>query len=96
MRTLGRQDLAILTDVRDRQQVETIVQKAIAYFGQIDVLVNNAAVYYMGPVEEASLDDWQQVIQTNLWATFTPFTPCYRTFWNAEAARLSMLVQLVG
>ncbi len=67
VRTLGRQALAIPTDVRDHQQVEILVQKAIAYFGQIDVLVNDAGVYYMGPVEEASLDDWQQVIQTNLW-----------------------------
>ena len=67
VRTLGGQALAIPTDVRDRTSVENLVQKAIAYFEQIDVLVNDAGIYYMGPVEKASLEDWQQVIQTNLW-----------------------------
>lgn len=64
---LGQQAVAIPTDVRDPAQVEDLVQKAIAYFGQIDVLVNNAGIYYMGPVEQATLEDWQQVLQTNLW-----------------------------
>lgn len=48
-------------------QFEVLVQKAIACLGQIDVLVNDASIYYMGSVEQASLHDWQQVLQTNLW-----------------------------
>ncbi|MBD3884350.1 SDR family oxidoreductase [Phormidium tenue FACHB-886] len=67
VRALGQQALAIPTDVRDIDQVTAMVQKAIAYFGQIDLLINDASVYYMGPVEAASLSDWQQVINTNLW-----------------------------
>lgn len=63
----GHQALAIPTDVRDVEQVNALVQQAIAHFGQIDVLVNDASVYYMGPVEAASLSDWQQIIDTNLW-----------------------------
>jgi NADP-dependent 3-hydroxy acid dehydrogenase YdfG len=67
VQNLGQQALAIPTDVRDPQQVADLVQQAIAHFGQIDVLINDASVYYMGPVEAASLEDWHQVIQTNLW-----------------------------
>lgn len=58
---------AISADVRDPEQVNTLVEKAIAYFGSIDVLVNNAGIYISGPVEEFSLDDWHQAIDTNLW-----------------------------
>lgn len=67
VRALGQQALAIPTDVRDIAQVTAMVQKAIARFGQIDLLINDASVYYMGPVEAASLNDWQQIINTNLW-----------------------------
>jgi NAD(P)-dependent dehydrogenase (short-subunit alcohol dehydrogenase family) len=67
VRALGQQALAIPTDVRDINQVTAMIQQAIAHFGQIDVLINDAGIYYMGPVEAASLDDWQQIINTNLW-----------------------------
>nr|WP_290228452.1 SDR family NAD(P)-dependent oxidoreductase [Trichocoleus desertorum] len=40
------------TDVRDFQQVEDLVQKAIAHFGQIDVLINDASVYFSVPSKD--------------------------------------------
>lgn len=67
VRELGREAVAIPTDVRDLQQVNNLVQKAIAQFGNVDVLVNNAGIFALGPVEEFLLSDWQQVIDTNLW-----------------------------
>ncbi|MBW4527345.1 MAG: SDR family oxidoreductase [Phormidium tanganyikae FI6-MK23] len=67
VRTLGRQAYAIPTDVQDPAQVEQLIQRAIAQVGTIDVLVNNAAIYYMGPVEEASLNDWHTILDTNVW-----------------------------
>jgi NADP-dependent 3-hydroxy acid dehydrogenase YdfG len=67
IRALGREALMISTDVQESEQVKALIEKAIAHFGQIDVLVNNAGIYYMGPVDQASLDDWRQIIQTNLW-----------------------------
>ncbi len=67
VRTLGQQALAISTDVCDINQVTTMVQQAIAHFGQVDMLINDAGIYYMGPVEAASLSDWQQIMNTNLW-----------------------------
>lgn len=67
VRSLGQQALTLSTDVQDPEQVSLLVNQAIAYFGQIDVLINNASIFYMGPVDEASLQDWQQIIQTNLW-----------------------------
>ena len=59
--------LAVATDVKDPQQVQTLIERAIAHFGTVDVLVNNAGIYVSGPIEEFSLDDWHQTIDTNLW-----------------------------
>ncbi|MFM7427274.1 MAG: SDR family NAD(P)-dependent oxidoreductase [Elainella sp.] len=59
--------LALPTDVQDFSQVEALIEAALAQFGAIDVLVNNAGIYVSGPVEEFSLADWHQVIDTNLW-----------------------------
>ncbi len=65
--TLGRSALAVPTDVRDPLQVNTLAQKALEHYGSIDVLVNNAGIYISGPVEQFSLSDWHQAVDTNFW-----------------------------
>lgn len=67
IRAMGRTVLAVSTDVRDAKQVEHLIQQAVANFGIIDVLINNAGIFALGPVEAFSLEDWQQIIDTNLW-----------------------------
>lgn len=67
VRNLGQQAYPISADVSNPVQVEQLMQQAIAQAGQIDVLVNNAGIYYMGPVEDASLNDWHTILDTNLW-----------------------------
>ncbi len=67
VQNLGRQALTVPTDVKDPNQVKTLVDKALEQYGAIDVLINNAGIYISGPVEQFSLDDWHQVIDLNLW-----------------------------
>lgn len=67
VRSLGRDVLPVVTDMKDPNQVKTLVEKTLEYYGQLDVLVNNAGIYLSGPVEEFSLDDWHQAIDLNLW-----------------------------
>ena len=67
IKNLGRQALIVPTDVRDPQQVKTLVDKALEHYGAIDVLINNAGIYASGSIENFSLDDWHQLIDLNLW-----------------------------
>jgi short-subunit dehydrogenase len=59
--------LAVPTDVRDAEQVNHLVHRAIEQFAGVDVLINNAGIYISGPVEQFSLDDWHTALDTNLW-----------------------------
>lgn len=67
VQTLGRRVLAVPTDVRNPDQVNTLAHKALEHYGSIDVLVNNAGIYISGPVEQFSLSDWHQAVDTNFW-----------------------------
>lgn len=67
IRAKGRDVLAIPTDVSDREQVEALVEKALASCDRVDVLVNNAGICMSGPVENTTLDDWRKIMDVNLW-----------------------------
>jgi short-subunit dehydrogenase len=63
---LGRKAVAIECDVSKDESVEAMKDKAISVFGNIDILINNAAVGVRGLVEDISLEDWRYIINTNL------------------------------
>lgn len=65
---LGEQPnlLALALDVTDETQVRTAVEAAIARFGRIDIMLNNAGFGLMGAVEEASAAEVEAVYRTNV------------------------------
>ena len=52
----GRRGLVVKADQADEQQVRTMVQRVGEYFGRLDIVVNNAAVYLQGVVDAADRD----------------------------------------
>jgi len=64
---LGRQALAVPADVGNAEQVTDLVAKSIDAFGKIDALVNNAGICLTGPMGHTTLEDWHQILNTNLW-----------------------------
>ena len=58
--------LAVALDVTDEAQAALAAQAAIARFGRIDVLVNNAGYGLLGAVEEASADEVRRLYETNV------------------------------
>ena len=67
LRSMGHAVLTVPTDVKDPNQVNALIQRALDEFGAIDVLVNNAGIYASGTVDQFSLEDWHQILDTNLW-----------------------------
>ncbi len=64
---LGRQALAVRTDVADVAQVRALADRAYQRFGAVHVLCNNAGVVVTGGLEQATLQDWQWLIGVNVW-----------------------------
>jgi 3-hydroxy acid dehydrogenase/malonic semialdehyde reductase len=63
---LGDSVLPVSLDVRDLTAVQDVVAGLPAEFAEIDVLVNNAGLAKgLKPAQEADLDDWEQMIDTN-------------------------------
>ncbi|SMX41655.1 SDR family oxidoreductase [Maliponia aquimaris] len=63
--------LALPCDVVDEAQVDAAFDKAVAEWGRIDALFNNAGVSVMGaPVDEISVADWRRCIDINLTGSF--------------------------
>jgi NAD(P)-dependent dehydrogenase (short-subunit alcohol dehydrogenase family) len=63
----GAEVLAFPSDVRDRRQAQSAVARAIARYGRIDVLINNAGVIQSGPVEHLEVEDFEQAMAVHLW-----------------------------
>jgi NADP-dependent 3-hydroxy acid dehydrogenase YdfG len=61
---------AMELDVRDAHAAEASVRDAVARFGRVDVLVNNAGVDQTVPIDELGIEDWDRVIAVNLRGPF--------------------------
>lgn len=57
-------------DMTRPEEIERMCQSAIAEFGCIDVLVNNAGIQHVAPIEEFPVDKWNEIIAINLVSSF--------------------------
>ena len=66
IRQAGGEAAFIETDVSVESEVEEMVAGAVEAFGTVDVLVNDAAVFVFGAIEDVTGDDWQRVMGVNV------------------------------
>jgi NAD(P)-dependent dehydrogenase (short-subunit alcohol dehydrogenase family) len=67
---LGRKALPLPLEVRSLDSIQTMVEAAVAHYGKIDVLVNNAGCNVRKPALDITWEDWNLVLETNLRGTF--------------------------
>lgn len=66
----GVKAAALLADVGRAEDIKALAQRALADFGKVDVLVNNAAIRPEAPFLELSEQDWHRVLDVDLNAAF--------------------------
>jgi len=59
-------DAVVRTDVTDHEQVKRLVDAAVAKHGRIDVIINNAGLMPLSPLERGKIEDWDRMIDVNL------------------------------
>jgi len=62
----GGNSLFIKADISSESSIENLIQKSIDFLGEIDILVNDAAAFIFGKVEQITSDDWKKVFNINV------------------------------
>ncbi len=68
--SFGVKAKAVQADISKSKDVKRLVQTVVKEFGTIDILVNNAAIFYKTPFEKIQETDWDRHIDINLKGTF--------------------------
>ena len=88
-----RPDSAVIiqADLSHPGQTKTLANQAISAWGRLDGLVNNASVFYPNPTPEASADDWDTIMNTNLRAPFFLGQACLPALKKSRGAIVNMI-----
>jgi NADP-dependent 3-hydroxy acid dehydrogenase YdfG len=87
---------AFQVDVTDREQVKAFVDRAAATFGKIDVMINNAGLMPLSPLEMERFDEWNQAIDVNIKGVLWASPPRCPTSRRRGAASSSTSPRLPG
>jgi NAD(P)-dependent dehydrogenase (short-subunit alcohol dehydrogenase family) len=79
----GRKAVGFAVDVTKRPEVEALIKGAIDSFGRVDVLVNNAGIMQIAPIQLLKVDEWERQIDLNIKGG--SIRGCRRPASNAEA-----------
>jgi len=90
----GGKALAVPCDVLDQGQVEAMVKRVVSEWGRLDILVNNAALYYgigRRPFYEVSSEEWDKLMAVNLKG---PFLCAKAVFPQMKAQKKGKIINL--
>lgn len=98
-RAIGAADgraIAIRTDVTKPADVDNLVSEAVARFGRIDALVNNAGILRSTRAAEVTPDEWHMVVDANLTGAFLCARAAYPALRDSRNGRIVNVASMAG
>jgi NADP-dependent 3-hydroxy acid dehydrogenase YdfG len=87
---------AYTLDVTQKADVEAVIAAAVADFGKVDVLINNAGLMPIRPMAEVNTDEWDAMIDVNLKGTLYGIAAVLPRFLKQESGHIINLSSVAG
>ena len=96
---LGSAATYVHVDVTSESDWESCIAEAQSHYGRVDILVNNAAVLHIAPIEQTTLEDWERVTRVNQTGAFLGIravAPAMRSAGGGSIINISSIDGLEG
>lgn len=96
IRAKGGKAEVVVADVSRRADVEALAQKAVASFGRIDVMINNAGLMAIAPMSEAKVEEWERMIDINIKGVLYGIAAALPVFQKQGAGHFINIASVAG
>ena len=86
--SLGKNCISLVSDIADQKQCRAMVEAAASQLGRLDILVTNAGMNIRKPPQDLLLEDWKQVLDTNLTSAFVASQAAYPHMKRVGAGKI--------
>jgi NAD(P)-dependent dehydrogenase (short-subunit alcohol dehydrogenase family) len=93
---LGASVITSVCDVTRQEQVEAMVESVIEQAGSIDVLINNAGIVQVGPIETMTLADYREAMNVHFWGPLYTTTAVLPHMRKAGSGRIANVASIGG
>jgi NAD(P)-dependent dehydrogenase (short-subunit alcohol dehydrogenase family) len=92
----GAAVVAVPCDVAQREQVQHLVDQAMRRFGRVDVLVNNAGIIQVGPLQTVTIEDFETALGVMFWGVLYPTLAVLPQMRQRRSGRIVNITSIGG
>lgn len=88
--------VAVRVDVTSPESIQTMFDAAVAAFGKVDVLINGAGIFHRTPIDDLTVDEWDQLMAINLKGVFLCSQAALRLMKAQRSGKIVNLASMGG
>jgi 2-dehydro-3-deoxy-D-gluconate 5-dehydrogenase len=88
LKAIGGKAVALKVDLKDEKSCRAMAGETVAQLGRLDILVNNAGMNIRKPPQDLTLEEWKEVIDTNLTSAFVASQAAYPHLQRAGRGKI--------
>jgi short-subunit dehydrogenase len=96
LENVGAEVITRPADLTNQYEVKSVIDDVVRHYGKIDVLVNNAGIIQVGPVENMEISDYEEAMKINFWAPLYAIHASLPYFRNQGGGRIINITSIGG